>query len=69
MVMEGLMSLEYFFWVYRDAALKWRWRLYCPDNRTIIADSGQGYGSRAACENGIALVKRHAPLAPIQYHQ
>jgi uncharacterized protein YegP (UPF0339 family) len=57
----------YFFWIYRDRASEWRWRLYAP-NEKIIAESGEGFSSLSACETNIALVKRVAPGAPIRYH-
>ena len=43
------------FEIYRDAARKWRWRLWSANNR-MIADSGQGYDSEQSCRHGIALV-------------
>jgi uncharacterized protein YegP (UPF0339 family) len=58
----------YFFWVYRDQSGEYRWRLYAP-NEKIVAESGEGYKSREGCENGIALVKREAPTAPIRRHE
>lgn len=45
------------FYVYRDAANEWRWRLKHDSNGEIIADSGEGYISRADCLHGIDLVK------------
>ena len=59
----------YFFWVYRDDAGEWRWRLYAWKNRRILADSGEGFPSRQSCERNIALVKAVAPAAPIEYHE
>lgn len=62
------MSLPpYFFWVYRDAAGEWRWRLISTGNRKRIAVSGEGFSSLAKCEENIALVKRVAPAAPVHY--
>jgi uncharacterized protein YegP (UPF0339 family) len=58
---------EYFFWVYLDAASRWRWRLYAP-NEEILADSGQSFATKESCERNIALVKRVAPGAPIRYY-
>jgi len=52
------------FEVYKDKAGEWRWRLRVI-NREIIADSGEGYKTRAGCENGIDLVKKYAPDAPV----
>ncbi len=53
------------FHVYQDKAGQWRWRLWAANNR-IVADSGEGYASRAACEQGVGLVKA-AYNAPIVY--
>lgn len=51
------------FEVYRDRAGKYRWRLRAT-NGEIIASS-EGYSSKAACEGGIAAVKRVAGKARI----
>jgi uncharacterized protein YegP (UPF0339 family) len=59
----------YFFWIYRDRELKWRWRLYAWENRRILADSGESFSSLQSCERNIDLVKRVAPTAPIRYHE
>lgn len=47
-----------------DRSDEYRWRLQSGNNR-IIADSGEGYSSKSAAEEGIADVKRIAPAAPI----
>jgi hypothetical protein len=52
------------FEIYQDARGEFRWRLIAPNGRTI-ADSGEGYATRQACEDGIASVKRYAPDATI----
>jgi uncharacterized protein len=44
------------YWIYRDAIGEWRWYLKY-ENRNKIADSGEGYKSKADCEHGINLVK------------
>jgi|GEM_PF-664606 len=44
------------FHVYEDKASQWRWHLKA-NNHKIIADSGQGYGSKVDCLHAIALVK------------
>lgn len=51
------------FEVYADAAGKCRWRLKAT-NGEIIATS-EAYESDAACKNGIASVKKNAPIAEI----
>lgn len=43
----------------------WRWRLIGGNSRDIIADSGEGYASKAGAKEGIADVKRHAVAAPV----
>ena len=44
---------------YKDKKGLWRWRIVASNGR-ILADSGEGYSSRAACEKGLALVLCHA---------
>ncbi len=51
------------FEMYADAAGKCRWRLKAP-NGEIIATS-EAYESEASCKNGIASVKKNAPIAEI----
>ena len=51
------------FEVYRDDLGEWRWRLWSSSD--VIADSGQGYSTKAHAERAIAAVKRVAPDAPI----
>jgi len=56
------MAYEYVFDRYLDRDSKWRWRFVAPNGR-IMADSGEGYSSLAACDEAIAVIKREAPLA------
>lgn len=53
------------FELYQSRNGEWRWRLVAPNGRTI-ADSGEGYSSKQACQEGIASVKRYAPEAPVE---
>lgn len=53
------------FEVYKDAAGKFRWRLKAP-NGEILAVS-EAYESKIACANSIEAVRRHFPVAEIQY--
>ena len=53
------------FELYRDRAGEYRWRLR-HQNGNIIADSGEGYSSRANAENGVQSVKENSPSAPIE---
>lgn len=52
------------FEVYEDDAGEYRWRLQSGNTR-IIADSAEGYTSKAGAEEGMANVKRLARTAPI----
>ncbi len=53
------------FELYVDSADDWRWRLR-HDNGNIIADSGEGYASKAKAKQGIESVKTNAPDAEIE---
>jgi uncharacterized protein len=50
------------FEVYTDAKKEYRWRLK-SSNGQVIATGGEGYTTKASCENGIDAVKRAAPAA------
>lgn len=52
------------FEVYRDNAAQWRWRLV-HWNGNIIADSGEGYTTRASAMNGLESVRHNAPTAVV----
>jgi uncharacterized protein YegP (UPF0339 family) len=52
------------FEVYLDSSNEYRWRLKSA-NGQVIATGGEGYSSKAGCENGIVAVKKDAPDAPI----
>lgn len=53
------------FELYKDRAGEFRWRLR-HENRQIIADSGEGYTTKANAINGIESVKENAPTATIE---
>lgn len=53
------------FELYVDAADEWRWRLR-HRNGNIIADSGEGYTTKANARKGIQSVKQNAPGANIE---
>ena len=55
--------VEPVFEVYKDKAGAWRWRLKGANNEIIA--SSEGYKEKAGCENGIASVKKNAPIAKI----
>lgn len=58
---------DFQFVIYQDKQDKWRWYLWNKENREKIADSGQGYYTKAGCENGLNLVKYYGPTAPVVY--
>ena len=49
------------FEMYKDIAGKCRWRLKAANGETIA--TGEAYESETACKNGIASVKKNAPIA------
>lgn len=51
------------YYVYKDTAGYWRWRLVAANNR-IIATSGESYHNKADCVSAISLVKGSAS-APV----
>ncbi len=53
------------FELYKDRAGEYRWRLR-HENGQIIADSGEGYTTKANAMNGIESVKTNASAAPIE---
>ena len=53
------------FELYQDKADDWRWRLR-HSNGNVIADSGEGYASKAKAKQGIRSVKSNAPDAAIE---
>jgi len=53
------------FEVIRDTRSGFRWRLKGANGR-IIANSGEGYKTKAACLGGIDLVQRGAASATIE---
>ena len=52
------------YFVRRDPANQWRWRLRATNNR-IIAESGEAYHNRQDCLDAINLVKGSGP-APVK---
>ena len=52
------------FELYKDKAGEYRWRLR-HQNGNIIADSGEGYTTKANAINGLESVKENGPTAPI----
>jgi uncharacterized protein YegP (UPF0339 family) len=50
--------------VYKDNAGEYRWRLQANNNE-IVADSNEGYSSKASCLHGLEVVKSIAASDPI----
>jgi uncharacterized protein len=53
------------FQIYKDRKGEYRWRLRAR-NGEIIADSNEGYSSKATCKHGIDLVKEQAASAAVE---
>ena len=53
------------FQIYQDRKGEYRWRLRAR-NGEIIADSNEGYSSKANCKHGIDLVKQQAASAEVE---
>jgi uncharacterized protein YegP (UPF0339 family) len=53
------------FQLYKDRKGEYRWRLRAR-NGEIIADSNEGYSSKASCKHGIDLVKEQAANAMVE---
>jgi uncharacterized protein YegP (UPF0339 family) len=51
--------------IYKDQREEYRWRLKA-ENGQIIAEGGQGYSSKAKCEQGIEAVKHDIRLAKME---
>ena len=56
------------FQLYKDRKGDYRWRLRAR-NGEIIADSNEGYSSKASCQHGIDLVKEQAASATVRTKQ
>jgi len=52
------------FEVYKDKGGEFRWRLQAANNE-IVADSNEGYKSKASCLHGIEVVRKLAATAPV----
>jgi uncharacterized protein len=61
---EGHMAEKPRFVMYLDTASEYRWR-FRASNGEIVADSAEGYTTRAGCENGINIMRREAPTAEL----
>ena len=53
------------FQLYKDRKGEYRWRLRAR-NGEIIADSNEGYSSKASCKHGIDLVREQAASAVVE---
>lgn len=52
------------FLIYKDAKGEYRWRLQAS-NALVIADSGEGYTTKANCLHGISLVAATNSSTPV----
>ena len=52
------------FQLYKDRKGEYRWRLRAR-NGEIIADSNEGYSTKASCKHGIELVQQQAASAEV----
>lgn len=50
------------FVIYKDTRGEYRWR-FRASNGEIVADSAEGYKSKADCQRGIEIVKKESPGA------
>ena len=62
---KGVRTMAATFQLYKDRAGEFRWRLV-HENGQIIADSAEGYTTKANAINGIESVKENAPSAPVE---
>jgi uncharacterized protein len=53
------------FQLYKDRKGEYRWHLRAR-NGEIIADSNEGYSSKASCKHGIDLVKEQTASATVE---
>lgn len=53
------------FQIYKDKAGEWRWRLLAS-NGNIVADSGEGYQQKAACETAVRNIKVAGSAASVE---
>ena len=53
------------FQIYKDRKGEYRWRLRAR-NGEIIADSNEGYSSKANCKHGIDRVRQQAASAEVE---
>lgn len=53
------------FFIYKDQADEWRWRLVDTNGKTI-ADSAEGYKRLNGCLEAMENVKKEAPYAVLE---
>jgi uncharacterized protein YegP (UPF0339 family) len=56
------------FEVYYDFANEWRWRLRARNGR-IMADSGEGYGTKIGARNAIETIKTTIRSHPVDIYE
>ena len=54
------------FEIYQDAAKEFRWRLKAG-NGAILATAGQGYKSKASCQEGVSRIKANAASSRLTF--
>jgi uncharacterized protein YegP (UPF0339 family) len=52
------------FLIFQDRRLQWRWTLIARNGR-IVADSGEGYASKAHAKRAVASTRRIAATAAV----
>jgi uncharacterized protein YegP (UPF0339 family) len=63
--LQGVTSTPNKFQIYKDRKGQYRWRLR-DRNGEIIADSNEGYSSKASSKRAIDLIKRQAASAEVE---
>ena len=61
----GSKTMRARFELYEDDAGEWRWR-FVHRNGNILADSSEGYASRADAHDGLDAVRALAPTARVE---
>lgn len=56
--------MEAKFVVFKDTSGQYRFRLVAPNGEIIAAS--ESYSTKQACQDGIAAVKKYAPIAEIE---
>lgn len=59
---------RYYFEIYRDGTpvRRWRWRLKAGNGENV-ANGGEGYSTKQACEMAVERIRENAGNADIRY--